>query len=213
MQNKGGGDMKKLIPFAIILSFTIGLFSCTPSPSPFKLVENPSMPIERPGYSILPPAGDDWRYYSDNSQGGFTINFFKRLPDHPESHTLAAGVNETRNPVAFENPQEFERWVKRTMEGLTPQDRFRILDKKIELNTKFGPYTVKYFIKSEDHGAINRGNEPFLIVVNYGFYFVHPTNPNLMIQIYYGERGRPGELTTELEQVAERFFHDIRIAK
>ncbi len=205
-----GGYMKKLVHVAVCLSLIIGLVSC--APSPLRKVDNPNIPFQRPAYSILPPAGGDWAYYSDNCEERYRLNFFKTIPD-PKFHSLSAGVVETPNSAVFESPQEFEKWTKKTIEMTTNPNRLHLLEEKVQLDNKFGPFTVKYYTKVEDHKAVNRGNEPFLLLVDYGYIFIHPSNPNLIIQATYSERGRPQEIRPELDREAELFFNNIMIRK
>jgi hypothetical protein len=204
--------MKKLTQFTAVLLLIICVLSC--SHSPLRKVENSSVPFDRPGYSILPPAGGDWKYYScsDNSQGRFILNFCKIIPD-TRFHSLCVEARETAHSATFENPQEFEKWVKKSIEMAINPNRLHLLDKKTELDNNFGPYTVRYYTKSEDHGAVNRGNEPFLLLVVYGYVFVHPSISNLLIWVSYSERGRSQDIRPDLKQAAELFFNGIEITK
>lgn len=178
--------------------------------SPLRTVENPNIPFQRPGYSVLTPAGDNWKYFVDDSNGRFRLNFSKRIPD-PKFHSLAVGIIETPNFTTFENPQEFEKWNRKTVEVAMSARSLRLIDKKIELDHKFGPYSVRYYTKSEDHGAVKRGNEDFLILVDYGYIFIPPNNSNLIVQVSYSERGRPQEIRPDLEKFVESFFNGIMI--
>jgi hypothetical protein len=198
--------MKKLALVLIALSLT----ACLTTGTSGRKVENPNVPLERPGYSVLPPAGANWTYTADTPGGRFNLNFFKKIPD-PAFHSLVAGIIETPTNASFESPKEFEMFARKVIEVALSPNRYRLLEKRFELDTKFGQYCIKYYIKTEDRRAVNRGNEPFLLFVDYGYAFVHPNNPNLMIQTSYSERGRPFEIRPELNREAEAFFDGIRM--
>jgi len=202
--------MRKLLRLTVYAALAVALSSCLSSP--FKKVGNPNIPFERPGYSILPPAGSGWEYYANEQDGRYKLNFFTKIPD-PRFHSLAVGVIETPNSATFESPEEFKKYMKTTIEMAMSPNRLTILDKNIELDDKFGPYTVKYYTKSEDRRAVNRGSEPFLVLVDYGYVFVHPGIPKLIVQVSYSERGRPGEIRPSLKQEAQAFFEGIKISK
>ena len=202
--------MKKLIHYKLFLLLTI-ILSCQSS-SPYKKIENPNVPFERPGYTILPPAGADWEYYSDEMKDRYHLNFLKKIHGS-DSHSLMVGLIETQNAASFENPQEFKKFMQSTVEMAMYSNKLRSLDKNIELDDKFGLYTLKYYMKAEDRRSVGSGNEAFLILANYGYVFIHPNIPKLIIQVSYSERGRPADIRPDLEQEAEIFFNGIMIRK
>jgi len=200
--------MKKLRLFGVV-SLVILLSSCISS---FSKVERPSTPFARPEYSVLTPSGDGWEYSSNDSPNRYKLAFFKAMQD-PKFHSIAAGVIETPNSAEFENPQEFEKWMERTIETAMNPNQQRLLDKQVALDkaSRFGSFTVKFYTKSEDHRAENAGEEPCPILVEYGYIFVHPSIPNRIVQVAYSERGRPDEIRPDVAQEAERFFNGIQI--
>jgi len=200
--------MKKRIHYISFLLLTI-ILSCQSSSS-FKKIENSNVPFERPGYTILPPAGEDWEYYSSEMNNRYHLNFFKKIPGS-DDHRLTVGLIETQNAATFESPQEFKKFTQSTVEMAMDSNKLAIRDKKIELDDKFGPYTLKYYIKSEDRRAVGSGNEPFLILVDYGYVFVHPNIPKLIVQVSFSERGRPADISPDLEKEAALFFNGIKI--
>jgi hypothetical protein len=207
LYQKTGDTMKKL--FLMLTLSMIWLTSCA-RPYYTKL-ENPNVTFERPGYSLSVPAGGEWRYHEDDASMRYNLTFFKRLPDDPDFHSRAVGVIETPTTVLFESPQEFENWTKRTIEMAMNPNRLRLLDKKFELDGKFGPLTLRYFTRAEDSRAANKGNEPFLLMEDYGCIFVHPKNPNLIVQVSYSERGKAGQIGKDLRESAEAFLDGIKI--
>ena len=198
----------KLFKWVVLTLILLSLVSC--SHSPFRNVENPNVPFERPGYSVLTPGDGNWQYFADDSNGRFRLNFFKKIPD-PKFHSLSVGIIETPSSATFENPQEFENWNRKTLEIAMSANRLHLIDLKIASDNRFGPYSVKYYTKSEDHRAVNRGNEDFLILEDYGYIFIPPKNPKLIVQASYSERGRTQEIRPNLEKIAESFFDGIKL--
>ncbi len=198
----------KFFKSVVLTYILISLVFC--SHSPFRNIENPNIPFERPDYSVLAPDGGNWQYFADDSNGRFRLNFFKKIPD-PKFHSLAVGLIETPSSANFENPQEFENWNRKTLEIAMSANRLNLVDIKIESDNRFGAYSVKYYTKSEDHRAVNRGNEDFLILEDYGYVFIPPKNPKLIVQVSYSERGRTQEIRPNLGKLAESFFDGIKL--
>ncbi len=196
------------LKWIVLTFFLLSLVGC--SHSPFRNVENPTVPFERPDYSVLPPGDGNWQYFADDSNGRFRLNFFKKISD-PKFHSLAVGIIETPSSSTFENPQEFENWSRKTLEIAMGANRLHLIDINVESDNRFGPYSVKYFTRSEDHRAVNKGKEDLLILEDYGYIFIPPKNSKLIVQASYSERGRKQEIRPNLEKIAESFFDGIKL--
>lgn len=176
--------------------------------SSIKEVKDPNTPFERRGYSILPP-GSDWRYIEGKRTGGSNLSFGKKFDS--STHTLTANVVEVQSFANFSSPEEFLGFIKKGNELGTDPNRFRIQENEINLDDKFGAYSVEYYSKLEDHRAVNRGEATFLIMVTKGYTFIHPHFKDTIISVYYSERGRPDEIDPNFKGAAQKFIEGLRI--
>ena len=179
--------------------------------SPLKQIKDPNKPFERPSYSVLPPPGDGWIYADQNQVGIFNLAFGKKF-DSP-THTLSGLVVEIHSSAQFENPEEFLNYIKKSKELDADPRRFKMFEDEFNLDPKFGEYSVKYSSASEDYGAANKGNDPFLILKLYGYIFIHPNFENVIIDISYSERGKVSEIDPDFKTTAKKFIEGIKLKR
>ena len=192
----------------ILLLLLIMFVGCA---SPLKQVKDPSKSFERRGYSILPPAGDGWYYVDQEEVGIFSLAFGKKT-DSP-THTFSGLIAEIHSNAQFENPGEFLNLMKKSKELDADPRRFKMFKDEFNLDPKFGDYCVKYSSVSEDHGATNKGNDPFLVLKLYGYIFIHPNYGNEIIDISYSERGKVSEIDPDFEIAAKKFIEGMKLKK
>ncbi len=174
-------------------------------------VTDPSRPLERPTYSILPPSGDGWQYMSREQVGRFELSFGKR-PTSP-THTFIAAVTETNSRATFTNPSEFLAFIRQATKVDTDPRRLTVLAEQIELDNRFGAYSIRKFIEAEDRTAVNAPRGSSLVMRVQGEVFVHPHFPNVIITIDFSERGRRDELDPAFEARATRFVDGLRLKR
>lgn len=172
-----------------------------------KKVEDPSIPLKRPGYSILPP-GADWIYVEQMQEGEYVINFGK--PSTSNTYTEIATITEIHNYIEYGNQEEFLSDVKKSILNMDPR-RFNLLVERVSLSDKFGPYCVEFYSKVEDHNAKNASGVPYLILEIYGYHFLHPTVENLYINVGYSQRGLLEELNPDFENSAKKFIDGLNV--
>jgi hypothetical protein len=180
-------------------------------PKYVKQVEDPNIPISRPGYSILPP-GAGW-YYMERSQAGrYSLDFGKKYDSR--THTAVASVTEMHTKTTFKNPEEFLSFMTNSMHMDFDPRRFNSIKEEIVLDDRFGKYSLRFYSEAEDHGAsISDGTLPFLTMKLCGYIFVHPWIDNLTVQISYSERGRADEIDPAFNEVGQKIFEGFKIAK
>lgn len=192
----------------IFLLLLILLVGCA---STLKHVKDPSKSFERRGYSILPPAGDGWYYVDQEEAGIFNLAFGKKTDS--STHTFSGLVVEIHSDTQFENPGEFLNYIKKNKKVGSDPRRFKMFKDEFNSDPKFGDYCVKYSAVSEDHGATNKGNDPFLVFKLYGYIFIHPNYENEIIDISYSERGKVSEIDPDFEIAAKKFIEGMKLKK
>src|SRR5262245_24033714 len=173
-----------------------------------KEVRDPNLSVERPSYSITAPLGSDWFYVgSGENNGVFEITYFKKSDSN--THTLFAKVSEFHGSVSSgDNPQEFLDVIKKAFELDTDPRLIQVREKEIELDDKFGSYSVRRYTKAE----YNIGHE-FLLTETYSYTFIHPNFSNLSIGVVYSERGKPDEIDPNFKYIAQKFIDGLRLKK
>ena len=66
-------------------------------------------------------------------------------------------------------------------------------------------------MKAEDHGARQYSDAPYLIMESLGYYFIHPYDKNLIINVYRSERRKPGELDKAFKDKALQFIDGLKL--
>jgi hypothetical protein len=79
--------------------------------------------------------------------------------------------------------------------------------------SRFFTYSVKYSVVSEDYGAANKGNNPFLVLKLYGYIFIHPNFENVIIDISYSERGKVSEIDPDFKTTAKKFIEGMKLKR
>jgi hypothetical protein len=196
----------KLLRRPILLVFILLLTGCT---SYFTRIEQPNTPFERPGYTIHSPKEDGWVYAEYENPGEHVILFGK--PQKEIDHTLYASVKEIPSFARFEKPEDLLAFYQKATKIGNDTRRFNPLDEQLTLERTFGDFTIAYYLKAEDHGAIQQSGAPFLVMETYSYYFIHPTIPNLMVNIIYSERAKNGELPGNFKHTALEFVNGIKL--
>ena len=181
-------------------------------PRHIKQVEDPNVPLSRPGYSMLPP-GIGWYYRWEQSQAGmYSLVFGKRGDSN--THTFVALVTEFQSKTAFKNQEEFLSYVTNSRLMDTDPRRFYPIKEESILNNKFGPYCFRRYSETEDHGASDPGGTlPFLTMKTLGYFFTHPWIDNLWIEVAYSERGKADEISVNFIEVAQKIIDGFKITK
>lgn len=196
----------KLLGKPVLLFFILLLTGCA---SRFTRIEQPNTTFERPGYTVQSPKEDGWVYAEYENPGEHVILFGK--PPTEVDHTLYASVKEIPLFARFEKPEDFFAFQQKASKVGNDPRRFNYLDEQLTLEHTFGDFTVAYYVKAEDHGAVQSSGVPFLLMETYAYYFIHPTIPNLMVVVIYSERAKAGELPHDFKRSALEFINGIKL--
>jgi len=142
--------------------------------------------------TVRPPQGKDWYVFRSDREAAF---FGKKL-DSP-THAYAVSVITQLVERTIATPREFLEFIKQAHQAGIDSARQTVVENDGILDESVARYCVRYHVKAEDTGAPGAGHSP-LSMVNYGITCMHPTIPQLLLDVGYSERGRPGELNAEL---------------
>src|SRR5262249_26248031 len=110
--------------------------------------------------------------------------------------------------VSFDSPQEFLDFTKKGLESDTDPRLIQAREKEIELDDKFGTYTVKRYQKSE-----HKIDNEVLLTETYSYIFIHPNFSNVAIGVVYSERGKPDEIDPNFKDIAQKFMDGLKLKK
>lgn len=173
------------------------------------------LPRAKPGervafadYSILPPAGEGWRVaeHRDNA-----IVFGRLLS---RTHSMVALTSEKTIDRDIQSQQALLAFEKAEWEtsDWKHDPRYEARQSDLQADSRFGPYCVRYRQQSEDHGASNRGNAPFLLQHSMGLVCFQPKRPKHLVHAGYTERGLPEEMSPHFADDANHFLSGLRLA-
>jgi len=175
-----------------------------------KNVTDPNVSFDKGTYTILPPRGEGWMYMEGGQNGSFDIVFAKRGTS--STHTFVAKTSKIYSSATFATRDEFFKFAKLSLNMDIDPRRFKMIEEKIELSDKFGPYSFFKYGVAEDNNAAN-ANGSVLILKVYGYGFIHPSDKALMVDIMYSERGKSDEIDPAFENKAKAFIDGFSVKK
>lgn len=157
------------------------------------------------GFSFVPPGGNNWYEKFGEDQ----IIYYKKI--NPTTGSMFGGANEYRTRTEFATPEVFRQWLSGRRSQKDDSLRYRTIRAKYILESKTGPFCVKYVEEYEDSGAKNLMGHPFLILMNYGITCLHPQSRNSVVDIYYSYRYPPNNRSNSLMSEGESFVNSLKI--
>lgn len=157
------------------------------------------------GFSIQLPSGNSWEF----KKLGNDLLSFKKMPKHG-FRSFHAGASEFVLAQEFRSSEDFLIFVKKSSGVDSTSDRFEIIESDYRLEPEIAPLCVYYKLKWKDYGAINIGNNAFLITEATAYMVLHPDSPKLGLHIFHSERylkeNEPG-----LQLEGERYLKTLKI--
>ncbi|HKI99775.1 MAG TPA: hypothetical protein VKB51_14970 [bacterium] len=168
----------------------------------------PGVRIAFADYSVLPPEGRNWRVAGRRDDA---IVFGWR-PSRTHSLVALASEKEASRPMTGQD--DLVAYVRADWDASTwkKEARYQNRQTDLEADSRFGPYCVRYRLQSEDHGAVNRGEAPFLVQRSIGLICFHPKQPQRLVHISYTERSLPDEGDATFAKDADRYISGLRLA-
>ena len=153
------------------LTFAI-LISTGCLPRHIKQVEDPNVPLSRPGYSMLPP-GIGWYYRWEQSKTGmYSLVFGKRGDSN--THTFVALVTEFQSKTAFKNQEEFLSYVTNSRLMDTDPRRYNPIKEESVLDKQSAPIVPSLFRNRRSWSVRPRWNFAVLDHENFWYFFKSP---------------------------------------
>lgn len=157
------------------------------------------------GFSFVPPGGNNWYEKFGEDQ----ITYYKKI--NPTTGSMFGGAKEYRTRTVFATPEEFRQWLSGRRNPKDSPSRYRTINAKYILESKTGPFCVKYVEEYQDRGAKNLSGHPFLVLMNYGITCLHPQKPDSVVDIYYSYRHPPNNRSDSLMSEGESFVNSLKI--
>jgi hypothetical protein len=139
-----------------------------------------------PGFTLTPPAGDDWRQVQRNAA---SLVWMKR-PHHPNA-TFSAAVLTGPTPTRFENREAFLAYVRRTKTHNPDPRRFQLRLEAFEPVSAPAANCARYRTAIVDLETARGGQQPLLFRVT-GLACLHPDRPSRYFDVQYSSRAPRG---------------------
>jgi len=167
-------------------------------------VTNPATVYELDGYSVLAPQGKFWFEMQRNHQQAL---FGKKLDSRTHAFNATATSGQVREK--FASREQFREYIDRMSSAADGTAR-KVIGYDSEFDLSLPAWCVKYHLRSEDRGApYARGRA--LLQEDFGIACLHPQSPDLVVDVGYSERGRPGEMSADLRAEGEGFMRSLKL--
>jgi tetratricopeptide (TPR) repeat protein len=195
----------RFAPSTLVFLLLAG-FSSASSSANWTRLKAPGEKMTFNGYSVHAPAEQGWLYQNG---GAFDVGFGALI-----SRTQSWGLTALALPAAarFEKSEALAAFASaRLLEDNDPQ-RFRIIESKSAPERMQDALCARTYHKAEDHQALNRRG-PYSIVEVTNLTCVHPSSPDLVVELGYHERYMPGEKSGGVIDFGERFLSSLRFSQ
>ena len=157
-------------------------------------ITSPDTIYKLEGYSVHAPIGDDWFLIFQDNQ---SVGFGKRKIS--PTHAFTATATSTRTNKKIKTLAEIVAYVKKgNAASIDPQRETVLKNDAVTDEEAPAPLCAGYRLKTEDRGV--PGTHSTLFNLSYGVVCVHPTVPNLLVDVGYSERGTEDELNSKVLQ-------------
>jgi hypothetical protein len=189
--------------FFVALAFLVS--SCSMYPAGFEVItsDKQKTPIVWNGLQFLPPQNGNWFVNKNDTPPRF-------VKSDSLTHTYVARVYYATAPK-FKNVNELAESTRPQWQLNADSERFDVDKYEVIPDNKFGDFSVRHFKRYKDKGAPNKIGTPYLILEEYGYAFIHPYNPDLMVVVFYSERFTSGEQTKASIIEREQFINNVKI--
>ena len=192
---------------SVLITILIFITGCVGYGAPAGFTSVPSgmekMKLGWEGIEFLPPQSSNWSI----NREGYTVVFGKRDSD---THTYIASISYVTAPKVS-NPQELVEIVKQQWDKDSTDPRYEMEYNNTILDPRFSNYSTKHNKRYKDKSATNVGSNQYLMLEDYGYAFIHPYNPDVMVTVLYSERFAPGEQKQASIIERENFVQNIRV--
>lgn len=196
--------------YRFLIAFSIMVFilsGCSGLSRPRAPDVPPHTRFAGPGYSILPPSGEGWKL-ARFEQG--SIEFTRSI--EPSGRVISAAVSVDRTRKHFNSPEQFKELAILGKRITGPPGRNKVFVYGETLDPRFGEFCVRYLIKSVDSRAPgDGGNTEPATVQTFGYIFLHPDDPELLIDLKYSERYFTGDPDPMLNEAGMDFANGFQL--
>ena len=155
-----------------------------------------------PGFTLTPPAGENWRLVQQNAG---SLVWMKRVEMLDASFLVA--VLTSPAPVLFDSQESFLAFVEKTKQKNPHPSRFFVHRSEISAVSAPGPFCVSYDTAIEDRSTRGKKGESLFLEVA-GLACLHPDAPDRYFDIQYSSRHPADVDTRESELLDGRAFVD-----
>lgn len=158
--------------------------------------------------SFVPPRGKDWVLIPQNTQNEFDIAIGANTGS--PTHTFYVAIHAEEISQQFNAGKGFAKYASTLAASDYDDSRFTIIESDFESTNRFLTESIIYHQLIEDNAAPNAEGKISYIEVS-GYYFIHPSKKNILMNVFYSERYQQDEKNIGLRAKGESFLDSIRV--
>ncbi len=162
------------------------------------------------GVSFQVPPHGNWKLR--RNRGGFGDDVqLSTQSSATHSHVVLQSYGRIKEE--YESAEQLRQFIEHDWNLDMESPRYEVDFSNVSVDQRFGDLSIHVHRRYRDKGAVNRGEQRFLIVEEYGYFFVHPDYPDGIVISLYSERFMAGEQTYVGIENRKAFFENYKITR
>ena len=201
--------------FCLALALLSMLFASCGMPGVRSL--EPGEEIALPGLSVEAPQKSGWMCSHRTEDKDHYVQLFRQGESPTYTHLVMVTVAQLPEEALTEGlptDEEFLETVKANAREQMPRSRFDPITESFSLDTRFSELCVCTEASAKDRGAVNIGDEPYLVLQAKSYDFVIAKDEwerPMLVHISYTERGKLEEIGPDFDRRAAEFFAAVHL--
>ena len=188
---------KRIVLFLLTIVF---IFSCN-GPR-LREVADPTVRIDIPGASVLPPKEKAWKIVQKNEN---QLSLIKGNPQSDATYAASVMINELPD---IESEEQFSEISKKLLSEYDTE-RFTIKKEEGEISRSRETYCWRYHLIVEDRAAKTRTGKKVMWLEVIGYICQHPKDRKKGINFQYSHRYYPDDEDPEIRNKANEFLDNV----
>lgn len=192
----------------LICCLAIFLLTGCSSVPPFEKVEDQTVVITLPGFSLKAPPGKGWYKGQQDSQKVI----FARKGDNKNQSLIAMAIRHSLPDINPDTDQGLLNMVAEMRRRDPKNKRFETILKEEVISKEKSTVAIRFHTKYKDYGAKNKPKTAkYMITEDIGILWRHPQEKNIGLTIGLSQRYLEGDPVNDFEKIANEFIENANI--